>query len=126
MPHITIEYTPNLVDEVRQTDLVSAVHQAAADTKVFPLWGIRTLARPAELSRVAHGDPAVGFLQITARIAPGRDLATRQRVTQALFDAVLKQMAQVQAQRELGIQLEVTEFDQDVCLHWNNLNTPRD
>ena len=126
MPHISIEYTPNLADEVRQAGLVDAVHQAAADTQVFPLWGIRTLARPAELSRVAHGDPAVGFIQVTVRIAPGRDLATRQRVTQALFEAVLQQMAPVRAQRELGIQLEVTEFDQAVCLHWNNLTTPRD
>ncbi|MFC5519999.1 hypothetical protein [Polaromonas jejuensis] len=42
------------------------------------------------------------------------------------FDAVLRQMAQVRAQRELGIQLEVTGFDQDVCLHWNHLNTPKD
>jgi 5-carboxymethyl-2-hydroxymuconate isomerase len=125
MPHITIEYTPNLAAEVRQTDLINAVHQAAVDTKVFPLWGIRTLARPAESSRVAHGDPVVGFIQITLRIAPGRDLATRQRVTQVLFDAVLRQTAQVREQRELGIQLEVTEFDQDVCLNWNNLKTPK-
>jgi len=126
MPHITIEYTPNLADEIRQTDLVGAVHQAAADTQVFPLWGIRTFARAAELSTVAHGDPAVGFIQITVRIAPGRDLATRQRVTKTLFDTVLQRMEAVRAQRELGIQLEVTEFDKEVCLHWNNLTTPRD
>ncbi len=126
MPHITIDYTPNLADDIRQADLVNAVHQAADATKVFPLWGIRTLARAADMATVAHGDPAVGFIQITARIAPGRDLATRQRVTKALFDAALACMAAVRARRELGIQLEVTEYNQDVCLHWNNLTTPRE
>lgn len=46
MPHIQIDYTANLADAVIGGRLVDKIHQAAVDSGIFPVWGIRTFARP--------------------------------------------------------------------------------
>lgn len=124
MPHITIDYTANLREDLAACGLVDALHQAAIDIGAFPLWGIRTLAQPVEDFRVAGGQPDNGFIKVVVRIAPGRDLATRQRITQTLFDMAVQRLAPVYARRPLGFQLELTEFDADLCLQKIHLDPP--
>lgn len=124
MPHITIDYTANLAADVAESGLVQALHQAAIGTGAFPLWGIRTLAQPVHDYRVAGGQAANGFIKVVVRIAPGRDLATRKRITQTLFDAAVQRLAPVYGRRPLGFQLELTEFDADLCLQKIHLDEP--
>ena len=126
MPHITIDYTANLAAEIAESDLVDTLHQAAIATGIFPLWGIRTLARPHADYRVAGGAAENGFIKVVVRIAPGRDMATRKRVTQALFDAATERLTPIYAQRPLGFQLELTEFDAELCLQKIQLTEPQD
>ncbi len=121
MPHIQIDYTANLTEAVEAGRLIDAVHQAAIDSGIFPVWGIRTIARPVAQYRVGNGAPGNGFVQINVRIAPGRDLALRQRIARDLFAAVSRAMAPHFCTGRLGCQLEVTEFDGDVRVYRNNL-----
>ncbi|MFC5522141.1 5-carboxymethyl-2-hydroxymuconate Delta-isomerase [Polaromonas jejuensis] len=126
MPHIQIEYTANLEGAVVGGGLVEAIHQAAVDSGIFPVWGIRTVARAVSHYRVGNGDTGNGFVQVGVRIAPGRNLALRQRIAQELFSAFRQVMAGLFKTHRLGCQLEVTEFDADVCLYQNNLAASRD
>lgn len=48
MPHIIVEYSDNLAAEVPPRRLVDALYQAALQTGVFPLGGLRTLRNTAE------------------------------------------------------------------------------
>lgn len=121
MPHIQIDYTANLADAVKDGRLVDRVHQAAIDTGIFPVWGIRTFGRVLSDYRVGNAQADNGFVNVTVRIAPGRDLALRQRIRQALFDAMLQAMGPLFAYHRLGCQLEVTEFDAEVSIYQNNL-----
>ena len=121
MPHIQIDYTANLAEAVTQGRLVDRVHQAAVDSGIFPVWGIRTFARALNDYRVGNGQAGNGFVNITVRIAPGRNLALRQRITGELFGAMLQAMAPLFENHRLGCQLEVSEFDADVNIYQNNL-----
>lgn len=121
MPHIQIDYTANLADAVIGGRLVDKIHQAAVDSGIFPVWGIRTFARPLSEYRVGNAQAGNGFVNVTVRIAPGRDLALRQRIRQELFGAVLQVMQPLFAHHRLGCQLEITEFDADVSVYQNNL-----
>lgn len=121
MPHIQIDYSANLAAAVTDGRLVDRVHQAAVDTGIFPVWGIRTFGRALSDYRVGNGDAGNGFVNITVRIAPGRDLALRQRIRHALFDAVLQAMGPLFDNHRLGCQLEITEFDADISAYQNNL-----
>jgi 5-carboxymethyl-2-hydroxymuconate isomerase len=122
MPNISIDYTPNALDQAAVDALVAALHQAALDLAVFPTWGIRTMAQPATAFRVARGDAGMGFVQVMVRIAPGRDLALRQRIAKALFDAASQVLDPLFARQPLGLQLEVQEFDASVTLNRNTLD----
>lgn len=121
MPHIQIDYTANLADAVIDGRLVDTVHQAAIDSGVFPVWGIRTFARAMSDYRVGNGEAGNGFVNVTVRIAPGRNLALRQRIQRELFGAMLQAMQPLFAHHRLGCQLEITEFDADVSIYQNNL-----
>ena len=123
MPHILIDYTANLEDAVTRGRLVESIHQAAVNSGIFPVWGIRTFARAVPVYRVGNGEAGNGFVNITVRIAPGRDLALRQRIKQTLFDAVLQAMGGLFETQRLSCQLEVTEFDPAVTVYQNNLAT---
>jgi 5-carboxymethyl-2-hydroxymuconate isomerase len=122
MPNITIDYTPNLAPDVIQLQLVDVIHQAAMDTQAFPQWGIRTMARVAEIAKVARGDADMGFIQIVVRIAPGRDQESRQRITKSLFDAASSALEPLFRKCRVGLQLEVQEFDAAVTLNRNTLD----
>ena len=121
MPHIQIDYSANLEKAVADARLVDAIHQAAVDSGIFPVWGIRTFARALTHCRVGNGEADNGFVNVTVRVAPGRNLALRQRITRELFGAVLQTMDELFKTHRLGCQLEVTEFDADVSIYKNNL-----
>lgn len=126
MPHIQIDYSAHLEQAVRDGRLVQQVHQAALASGVFPVWGTRTFARPVPHGVIGNGDPGNGFVQIQVRIAPGRDLALRQRVMRELFAAVEAAMAPQFACGRIGCQLEVSEFDPAVNIYRNNLAETHD
>lgn len=121
MPHIQIDYSASLADAVAQGRLVDRVHQAAIDSGIFPVWGIRTFARAVDDCRVGNGQAGNGFVNLSVRIAPGRSLALRQRIGQLLFGAVLDAMGPLFDKHRLGCQLEVTEFDAALSVYQNNL-----
>lgn len=124
MPHIVVEYTDNLHEEVVREQLVQRLHRAAVHSGIFPVWGIRTFARASALYAVGDGHADNGFIQVTVRIAPGRNLALRQRIMSELFAAMRECMQGLLASRRIGIQLEVTEFDPAVTTYLNNLTEP--
>ena len=77
MPHIQIDYGAGLEATVDIQGLVDVVHQAAVDSGVFPLWGIRTFAQAVPCYRIGNGHPANAFVHISVRIAPGRSPEVR-------------------------------------------------
>lgn len=124
MPHIVVEYTDNLHEQVVREQLVRRLHMAAVDSGIFPVWGIRTLARPTAIYAVGDGHPDNGFIQITVRIAPGRNLPLRQRILGELFGTLRDVMHARFDTGRLGIQMEITEFDPAVTTYLNNLAEP--
>jgi 5-carboxymethyl-2-hydroxymuconate isomerase len=126
MPHIQIDYSANLEAAVADARLVDAIHQAAVASGIFPVWGIRTFARAVTQYRIGNGEADNGFVNVTVRIAPGRNLALRQRVSRELFGAMLQAMDALFKTQRLGCQLEVTEFDAEVSIYKNNLAVTND
>jgi len=126
MPHILIDYTANLEAAVTQGRLVDAVHQAALDCGVFPVWGVRTLARRVDQYRVGNGDAGNGFVHISVRIAPGRNVELRHRVTHELFAAVQRVMGPLFERQRLGCQIDLSEFEAATTTYCNNLSNQPD
>src|ERR1700724_415125 len=88
MPHFTIEYSGNLDARVDMAEVVEIVRKAAVETGIFPLGGIRVRAIRCEHYAIADGSVHFGFLDMVLRLGEGRDLATRQKAGEHIFNAL--------------------------------------
>lgn len=122
MPHIQIDYSAGLDAAVDIQSLVDVVHQAAVDSGVFPLWGIRVFAQAMPHFRIGNANPANTFVHISVRIAPGRSAEVRQCVANGLLDAALRLLGPLYAERPVGCQVDVSEFDPVACVYQNSLD----
>lgn len=122
MAHIVIEYSAGLRGRLDVPAFLAAVHQAALATGVFPIGGIRTRAYAAEHYVIADGHPDNAFVHLSLKVGHGRDLDTRKRAGEAIFEAACRHLAPLLEALPLGISLEMQEIDPVVTFKKNNLH----
>jgi 5-carboxymethyl-2-hydroxymuconate isomerase len=122
MPHIVVEYSANLRERIGLQRLLERLHETAIATGVFPLGGTRTRAVERSAYRIADGHPDNAFVHVTLRIGHGRDLDTRRRAGQQVFEAACVHLAPVFDTSPLAISFEVQEIDPDLNFKRNNLH----
>ena len=101
MPHFTIEYSANLDSRLDIGAVCEIVRKAAVETGIFPLGGIRVRAVRCEHYAIADARNDYGFLDMVLRIGEGRDLATRQKAGEHVFQALSKHLDPVFAGSEI-------------------------
>lgn len=87
MPHLTIEYSANLEDDLDMAAFCAEMRDAMLATGIFPLGGIRVRAFPCRIYVIADGDPAHAYLNMICRIGAGRDPETRLAAAEAIYAA---------------------------------------
>lgn len=122
MPHLIVEYSANIEEALKLPELLTRLRDCAVASGVFPLGGIRLRGARRDHYLIADGDPANAFVHLTARIGQGRTLEIRQSIAQALFDVLCSQLAELYAERGLGISVEIQEIDAATSLKKNNLH----
>ncbi len=123
MPHIIIEHSANVADLTDIDALVLAVHEAALDDGIPSLDALRTRSVPRRHYRIADGNPAFGFVCLTARIGPGREPETVQRFLNRLIDTVDEVLAPLQADHPVAISAEVQLIDPAMRINRNHIRT---
>lgn len=111
MPHIVIDYSANLEDQLDMHGLCVALKNAAAATGVFPAAGIRVRAHAAQHSVVADGEPNHSFIDIVIRLAAGRTDDQKMLATDAVFEAAKAFTADYMAHHPFMLSLELREID---------------
>lgn len=111
MPHFQMDYSRNLEARLDIAALCACLRDAAAQTGVFPLAGIRVRAVAVDHCVIADGNPDHGFLDLSVRLRAGRDLATRQRATQAIFAALEAFCADALETSSLMLSMEMRDID---------------
>ena len=122
MAHIVIEYSAGLRDRLELPALLSAVHQAALETGVFPIGGLRTRAYEAQHYVIADGHPDNAFVHLSLKVGHGRDVDTRKRACEMIFEAACRQLVPIYEARPLAISLEMQEIDPVLTFKKNNLH----
>ena len=111
MPHISLEYSANLDDQLDIAGLCAALRDAAVATGVFPAAGIRVRAFAAHHVVIADGDPRHGFVDIAMRVGAGRDAPTLARAADEVFAAAQRFTAAHMAAEPFMLSLELREMD---------------
>ncbi len=123
MPHIIIEYSANLTELTDIDALVAAVHQAALYDGLPALNALRTRAVARDHYRIADGDPAYGFVAVTARIGPGRDPQAVERFLTRLIDTVDETLAPLLGDHPVALSAEIQLIDPDLRINRNHIRT---
>jgi 5-carboxymethyl-2-hydroxymuconate isomerase len=111
MPHLIIEWSANLREQVDIARFLVVAHDAAMATGAFAPAALRTRAIECTHARVADGHPDNAFIHVVLRMRPGRDPDTKQRIGQQLFEAMRTYLAPAFAVTPLGLTFEMQEID---------------
>ena len=122
MPHFTIEYSANLDKRVDMAKVVEVVRNAAVQTGIFPLGGIRVRAIRCEHYAIADGRANYGFLDMLLRLGEGRDLATRKRAGEHIFKALSAYLDPVFAQGKFALSFDMQINDKETGWKRNNIH----
>jgi 5-carboxymethyl-2-hydroxymuconate isomerase len=122
MAHLFIEYSSNLSGRLDVPLLVRSLHQAALATGIFPIGGLRTRAYPTETYCIADGHPDNAFIHVSVRVGHGRDLQTRRRACEQIFNAACGELAALFERLPLGVSVEMHELDPELSFKKNNLH----
>jgi 5-carboxymethyl-2-hydroxymuconate isomerase len=102
LPHLIVEYSANIEDQIALDALLDKLHACALGTGVFPLGGLRVRAHRADAYRIADKAPENGFVHVTALIGHGRPLDVQQRAAEELFAVLTAHLAPLFARSPLA------------------------
>ena len=122
MAHFIYEYSANLPEE--QLDLqglMEKMHNAAADSGIFPLAGLRSRAICCEDYRIGNGAPNNAFINLSMKVGRGRDLDTRTAIGKVLFDIMIEHLKPIFDSRGLAVSFEMRELEEHVKFNRKNI-----
>jgi 5-carboxymethyl-2-hydroxymuconate isomerase len=114
MPHVQIDYSPNLEDRLDIAGLCRALRDAAVATGILPLAGIRVRAIKADHVVIADGQPDHAYLDISVRLRGGRTDAAKAEATARIFAAAEAYCAEVMATSSFMLSLEMRDIDPEL------------
>ena len=122
MPHLIVEYSANIEDQIALDTLLDKLHACALGTGVFPLGGLRVRAHRTDAYRIADKAPENGFVHVTALMGHGRPLDVQQRAGEELFATLTAHLDSLFAKSPLAISLNIQEFHPVLNFKKNNLH----
>ena len=120
MPHLTIEYSENLAENIEISKLVKVMHDSAASIEALPLGGLRTRASRREFYLIADGDSSNTFVNVVLRIAPGRSDEVKKQAGEKLFSSLKNFFKLFIQSSPIALSLEIQELDAN--LRWKDSN----
>jgi len=121
MPHIIIDYSPNLEPELDITALCEHLRQCGAAIEAFPTAGIRVRAHKACAYAIADGDPKHAYIDISIRLRGGRPMDVKKAATQAVFAAAEQFIAPLMGKRSIALSLEMRDIDPELSPKTGNI-----
>jgi 5-carboxymethyl-2-hydroxymuconate isomerase len=122
VPHFTIEYSANLDDIVDFDELCRTILKAAIATRVFETGAIRVRTIRCDHYAIADDKPQNGFIDVSLRLAAGREMAVRKSVGDAVFLAMTEALAPQFATKHFALSFEVREIDPQLSYKKNAIH----
>jgi 5-carboxymethyl-2-hydroxymuconate isomerase len=113
MPHIVIEYTPNLVDLPFDAMLAAVTRELAQSPEVGDEADLKARVLRAEAFRVGLAEAGMGFIHVTVRILAGRSAAAKKDFSDRVTRGMLGCMPAMPAGLSAYLSVEVVDMDRD-------------
>jgi len=120
--HFILEYSDNLTqDDLSIEKLFEALHQAAVDSDLFPLKGVRSRAYRCSQYRMADGNPQHGFAHLEVKLGAGRSLEDRKVVATTFFELFCQHFQPQVDERGMALSFEMRELEPILKFNKNNI-----
>jgi len=122
MAHFVLEYSDNITtQDLALQRLFANLHQAAVDTGLFPLKGIRSRGYACHDYRMADGNTEHMFVHLEVKLGAGRSLEERERAATAFFAVLTEHFAGSFEQRGVAMSFEMKELEPVLKYNKNNI-----
>jgi|SRR5690606_16647648 len=111
MPHIIVEYTPNLPDLPFDAMLAAVTRRLADSPEVQDEADLKARVIRAEGFRVGLADSRRGFIHVTVRILAGRSEEAKQDFSRRVRDGMLEHMPAFGPEMTVHLSVEVVDMD---------------
>jgi len=106
MPHCIIEYSKELENKIKPTELIDKVYRGTLKSNLFEDEDIKT--RTIEFENHQTGNKKINFINVTVRILSGRS----QELRQLLSKSILNEFEDINIQA-ISITIEICEIEKE-------------
>ena len=121
MPHVFVEYSANVEEDMDLDRLFDRLVDVAVDTGVFELKGIRVRGVRRDRYRIADGRPENGFVHVVLRVGHGRPEEALRSAGDRIYNAVCGHLGDLFDRRPLNVSMEIQEIHPRLTFKKNNL-----
>lgn len=111
MPHIVVEYTPNLKGLPLDAMLAAVTRRLAGSAEVTDEADLKARVLCVESFRVGLAESGRGFIHVTVRILAGRDERAKRDFSERVTEGMLEHMPRLPPGQEAHLSVEVVDMD---------------
>tara|TARA_R110002072_G_scaffold44884_10_gene125187 strand:+ start:236 stop:652 length:417 start_codon:yes stop_codon:yes gene_type:complete len=121
MPHMIVEYSTNIEDEIRTDILFPKLCDTGVETGVFARSGIRVRGEARPRYHISDGHPDNAFVHTILRVGHGREEDRLKTAGDRIYAVICDHLAALAETRALNISMEIQEIHP--VLTWKKNNT---
>lgn len=121
MPHFTLEYSENILEQVDTHDVFKKLHTLLIENGPFNLSDIKSRAIRYKEFYVADGSASNAFVHLTLSIFKGRNINIRQAVGKALLEFLQNEFAHSYQELKCSFTVAIKEIDTDTYFRISNI-----
>lgn len=111
MPHLTVEFSANLVENSNMAALCNALRRTLLESGLFELGAVRVRAITADHYAIADCHPDNAFADLRLRLGQGRSENERKALGTRLMEVASEHFADQLAAPHFALSLEIIEID---------------
>lgn len=113
MPHVVLEYSGNVLEQVEFNDFFKKLHSLIIENGPFKLKDIKSRAVRRENFYVSDGNESNGFVHLALSILTGRELDLKQTLGEKILSFLKQEFARSYEEMSCSISVEIKELDRD-------------
>ena len=122
MPHLSIQYSPQLAQRHDMAGLCKQLREVMIDQGCFPVGGIRVRAWPTPAEALADGHPNNCYADMILRMGTGRTTEAKQAAGAALMAGVEAFFASELKAGHMMLALEIVEINGEMSWKTNTVH----
>lgn len=111
MPHLTLEYSSNVIVESDFAGLFGELHDLLADTGGINIGNCKSRAYIARDFFIGSGDEKSGFIHLEIRFLEGRPSEIKQMIGNKARDILIERFRSSVAKLDIQITVEVSDIE---------------